>query len=98
MTHTTWIVTIFVLDSLGGFELGRRNLDKPRARGLKADGGFERRCGMYRYASEVDAKIRLGGMPVGKVARKCPNCGGWHVVDQGTVIQSKRGARNGGRR
>lgn len=74
--------------------MGRRNLEKPGARSLKADGGYERKCGRYRYASEIDAKIRLGGLPEGKVVRKCPNCGGWHVVTAGTVIASKRGKRN----
>lgn len=50
------------------------------AKALKADKSWSRKCNRTRFATPVDAQIALGSMPDGKVARKCPVCGGYHLV------------------
>lgn len=71
----------------------RNNLDKPRARMLKADKTFNRKCGRIRYATPVDATIALGGLPEGKIIRKCPNCGGYHLLNPNEHLQSRKGSQ-----
>ncbi|MBT1161708.1 hypothetical protein [Bifidobacterium sp. SO1] len=71
----------------------RNNLEKHGPRPLKAAKRFERKCGRMRYETPVDANIALGGMPDGMIARKCPNCGGYHLLHAGERLESRRGRR-----
>ncbi|MBT1164585.1 hypothetical protein [Bifidobacterium felsineum] len=68
----------------------RNNLEKQSPRPLKADARYEHRCHRMRYATPVDANIALGRMPDGKTIRKCPKCGGYHIVDPGTILHGRR--------
>ena len=78
--------------------MSRRNLEKTQPRPLKADAMFSRKCSRTRYATPVDARIALGRLPEGKTIRKCPECGGYHIVEPGVLLRPRgkeaRGARS----
>ena len=74
--------------------MSRRNLEKTQPRPLKADAMFSRKCSRTRYATPVDARIALGRLPEGKTIRKCPECGGYHIVEPGVILRRRgKGAR-----
>ncbi|WP_240539324.1 hypothetical protein [Bifidobacterium sp. SO1] len=74
----------------------RRKPERYTPRPLKADATFNRKCGRTTFKSPIDAQIALGKMPEGKVARKCPNCGGYHIVNVGEHLESRK-ANGGGK-
>ncbi|WP_368089369.1 hypothetical protein [Bifidobacterium breve] len=74
--------------------MARRNLEKPMPRPLRADAAYSRKCRRTRYNTPADANIALGRLPDDRVIRKCPECGGYHIVASGTILH-RRG--HGGR-
>lgn len=76
----------------------RRKPERYTPRPLKADASFNRKCGRTTFKSPIDAQIALGKMPEGKVARKCPNCGGYHIVNVGEHLESRRSSKPARRR
>lgn len=72
----------------------RNNLEKRRPKPLKADKRYERQCERMRYATPADAGIALGRMPDGMIIRKCPNCGGYHLLREGERLESRKGRRS----
>lgn len=72
----------------------RNNLEKPTARRLKADSSYSRQCHRTRFNTELDAKIATGGITADREVRKCPNCGGYHIVRKGEQLTSRKGEKH----